>query len=197
MAVSGLFFLLYGVFRSFVTDDNFARNKNWEPIFDRIIELRENEGMKVTFMIQVDTLCHKIPNFVEKAARAGCKQVFIGLENINPVNLKVAKKRQNRITEYRKMLQAWRNVGIITYCGYILGFPDDTPESIERDIDNFAFCQSQLNSSLNEPKRSEVLHCRETRLGLKDAFKMKRRLVSDLGQIRQRELALMILPDKT
>ena len=32
------------------------------------------------------------------------------------------------------MLQAWRNVRVTTYCGYILGFPADTPESIERDI---------------------------------------------------------------
>ncbi|MCB1744299.1 MAG: radical SAM protein, partial [Gammaproteobacteria bacterium] len=70
-----------GVKRFFITDDNFARNKNWEPIFDRIIELKEQHGFKVSFLIQVDTLCHKIPNFVEKAARAGCKQVFIGLEN--------------------------------------------------------------------------------------------------------------------
>ena len=53
-------------------------------------------------MIQVDTLCHKIPNFVEKAKRAGVKRVFIGLENINPDNLLAAKKRQNKITEYRR-----------------------------------------------------------------------------------------------
>jgi len=123
-----------GVDRYFITDDNFARNKNWEAIFDRVIELREREGFNTNFIIQIDTLAHKIPNFVEKAARAGCKRVFIGLENINPDSLKSASKGQNRITEYRKMLQAWRNVGVITYAGYILGFPTDTPETIERDI---------------------------------------------------------------
>ena len=123
-----------GIHRYFITDDNFARNQNWEPIFDRVIEMREQEGFDTKFIIQVDTLCHKIPGFVEKAARAGCKRVFIGLENINPDSLKSASKGQNRITEYRKMLQAWRNAGVITYCGYILGFPTDTPESIERDI---------------------------------------------------------------
>ena len=32
------------------------------------------------------------------------------------------------------MLLAWKNAKIITYCGYILGFPNDTPERIERDI---------------------------------------------------------------
>jgi hypothetical protein len=32
------------------------------------------------------------------------------------------------------MLQAWHAVGALTYGGYILGFPGDTPESIARDI---------------------------------------------------------------
>ena len=79
-------------------------------------------------------MCHKIPNFVEKSVRAGCKKVFIGLENINPDSLKGASKGQNRITEYRKMLQAWKRAKVLTYAGYILGFPSDTPASIERDI---------------------------------------------------------------
>jgi radical SAM superfamily enzyme YgiQ (UPF0313 family) len=124
-----------GLHSFFITDDNFARNKNWEPILDRLIHLREVEGMKIGFIIQVDTLCHRIPNFIEKCARAGVRRVFIGLENINPESLVGAKKRQNKITEYRRMLLAWKAGGVITYAGYILGFPTDTPESIVRDIE--------------------------------------------------------------
>jgi hypothetical protein len=63
--------LAYGFHWFFVTDDNFARNKDWEPIFDRIITLRERDGLNIKMIIQVDTLCHKIPNFIEKAARRG------------------------------------------------------------------------------------------------------------------------------
>jgi hypothetical protein len=122
------------VFRFFITDDNFARNRNWESIFDRLIRMREEEGLGLQFIIQVDTLCHRIPNFVEKAARAGCKRVFIGLENINPDNLLQAKKKQNRVHEYRQMFQAWRAQRVITYAGYILGFPGDTPQRIADDI---------------------------------------------------------------
>ena len=91
--------------------------------------------MNIGFTIQVDTLCHKIPGFIEKATKAGVRRVFIGLENINPDNLIAAKKRQNKITEYREMLQMWRNHGAITYAGYILGFPADSKESILRDIE--------------------------------------------------------------
>ena len=123
-----------GIRRFFITDDNFARNKDWELIFDRLIEIRETRGVDLSLIIQVDTLCHKHPNFIDKAARAGVRRVFIGLENISPDNLAAAKKKQNKITEYRKMLLAWKSAGVITYCGYILGFPNDTPERIERDI---------------------------------------------------------------
>ena len=124
-----------GINRYFITDDNFARNKNWEAILDRLIHLREEEGFRFRFLMQIDTLCYRMPNFVEKAARAGCNRVFIGLENINPDSLMGAGKRQNKIWEYRVMLQAWKDVGIISYVGYILGFPGDTPETIRRDID--------------------------------------------------------------
>jgi hypothetical protein len=126
--------LAQGVFRFFITDDNFARNRNWEPIFDRLIQMREKEGLTLQFIIQVDTLCHRIPNFVEKAARAGCARVFIGLENINPDNLLAAKKKQNRVHEYRNLFLAWRERKVITYAGYIIGFPADTPERLARDI---------------------------------------------------------------
>lgn len=123
-----------GISKFFITDDNFARNRDWEAIFDRLIELRERDKIPLGLMIQVDTLCHKITNFIEKAKRAGVTRVFIGLENVNPENLAGAKKRQNKITEYRKMLLAWKAQGIITMAGYILGFPADTPESIRRDV---------------------------------------------------------------
>ena len=130
-----------GIHKFFITDDNFARNKEWEAIFDRLIELREKDGIPLGLMIQVDTLCHKIENFVEKAKRAGVTRVFIGLENINPDNLTAARKHQNKITEYRKMLLAWKAQGIITLAGYIIGFPSDTPETIRRDI---AIIQEEL-----------------------------------------------------
>jgi hypothetical protein len=124
-----------GVKAFFITDDNLARNRRWEEFFDRLIKLREEEGIKANLTIQVDTCCHKIPNFIDKAMRAGAMRVFIGLENINPDNLVAAKKNQNKITDYRHMIQEWRSRGAFLFAGYILGFPGDTRESILRDIE--------------------------------------------------------------
>jgi radical SAM superfamily enzyme YgiQ (UPF0313 family) len=126
--------LAQGVRNFFITDDNLARNENWEEIFDRLIKMREEEGKQFRIVAQVDTMAHRVRGFIEKAGRAGVNRVFIGLENINPDSLKGAKKGQNQITEYRTMLQAWHCAGALTYAGYILGFPGDTPASIERDI---------------------------------------------------------------
>jgi len=126
--------VVQGVYAFFITDDNFARNKDWEALLDRIIELREKEGWDLRFTIQVDTLCHKLPNFIEKCAKAGVRRCFIGLENINPDSLLGAKKRQNKITDYREMMLAWKQARIMTIGGYILGFPNDTQASIVRDI---------------------------------------------------------------
>lgn len=127
--------LAQGIKAFFITDDNFARNRDWEAFFDRLIHLRETEGLKANLTIQVDTLCHKIPNFIDKAARAGVMRAFVGLENINPDNLVAANKRQNKITEYRRLFQEWQARGVFTLAGYILGFPGDTRETILRDIE--------------------------------------------------------------
>jgi uncharacterized radical SAM superfamily protein len=127
--------LVNGVCRFFVTDDNFARNRNWEAYADRLIELHEREKIWVRMIIQVDTMAHRIPGFIDKMFRAGAHLVFIGLENINPDNLESVKKRQNRIEEYREMLLAWKRHAIVVVCGYIVGFPADTKASILRDVE--------------------------------------------------------------
>ena len=126
--------LAQGIKSFLITDDNFARNRNWEPILDRLIALREGEGLPIRFSIQVDTVSHKIRGFIEKCGRAGVNRIFLGLESINPDALKEARKGQNNITEYRAVAQAWHSVGAVINAGYILGFPGDKPETIARDI---------------------------------------------------------------
>jgi len=123
-----------GITFYFFTDDNFARNKNWEGIFDALIRLREEEKIPVAFMMQVDVLSWKIKNFVAKAQRAGCTNVFIGMESVDPGNLAAAGKKQNHVQEYSQLINAYRDAEICTHVGYIIGFPFDKTETIRRDI---------------------------------------------------------------
>lgn len=122
-----------GITYYFFTDDNFARNSNWRSVFEMLLRLR-SEGIKIDFMMQVDTQSYKIPDFVTLAAAAGCSQVFIGLESINPENLKATGKGQNRVQDYKNLIAAWHAARVATHVAYIIGFPYDTPESVEEDI---------------------------------------------------------------
>jgi hypothetical protein len=155
--------LAQGVSRFFITDDNFSRNLDWENVFDRLIAMREKEKLNIKFMIQVDTMCHRLPHFIEKAGRAGVRRVFIGLESINPESLMGARKKQNKVAEYRKMLLDWKKAGAIVFAGYILGFPEDTPESVLRDIETI---QRELPIDLLEP------HCLTALPGSEDHQKL-------------------------
>ncbi len=118
----------------FFTDDNFARNPMWNEIFDGLIALR-NRGIRVQFMMQTDTQAHRIPNFVEKAAEAGCYLAFIGMESVNPENLKAVGKRQNHTQEYVQMVETWHQHKILVHVGYIIGLPFDSRESVRNDIE--------------------------------------------------------------
>ncbi len=122
-----------GISYYFFTDDNFARKKLWRETFEEIVKLHE-EGIKVSFMMQVD-LAKKPKDFVPLAAKAGCTQVFIGMESVNPENLKAEGKAQNKVEEYQGIIQEWHDAGVVVHTGYIVGLPWDTTEGVKRDMD--------------------------------------------------------------
>ncbi len=122
----------HGIDFYFFTDDNFARKKLWRETFEALIRLRQ-EGLKVTFMMQVD-LARKPKDFVRLAAEAGCTQVFIGMESVNPENLKAEGKGQNKVEEYVDIIREWHEAKVVVHVGYIIGLPFDTKEQLPQDI---------------------------------------------------------------
>ena len=126
-------YLASGIKFYFFTDDNFARKKLWRETFEEIIKLRE-EGIEATFMMQVD-LARKPKDFVALAAKAGCTQVFIGMESVNPENLKAEGKKQNNVEEYREIIKEWHDAGVVVHTGYIIGLPWDSKEQVPQDIE--------------------------------------------------------------
>ena len=96
--------------------------------------MREADGLAIDFMMQVDVLAPRVPGFVEKAAKAGCVQVFIGMETVRDDNLEAGGKRQNKTADYREMIAAWHRVGVVCHVGYIIGFPNDTYQRVMEDV---------------------------------------------------------------
>jgi radical SAM superfamily enzyme YgiQ (UPF0313 family) len=125
-----------GVSHSFFTDDNTARNPKWRELFLQLACLREEEKIPFTFMMQSDLAARKMPggDFFELAARAGCNQVFFGVESVNRENLRSKDKFQNQVSEYKDLVAYCHSLGITCHAGYILGLPFDTPNSIKEDV---------------------------------------------------------------
>jgi len=123
-----------GIDQYFFTDDDFARNPHWREILLELIRLREEEGQPIRFLMQSDLLAHKQKDFISLARRAGCFQVFLGMESLDAGALAGAGKRQNRISEYADTVRAWQDAGIFVHAGYIVGFPHDTPDSVRHNV---------------------------------------------------------------
>lgn len=122
-----------GFYSYFFTDDNMSRSPIWKELFTGLIDLK-HKGKKIRFMMQIDTQAWKIPDFVRMASEAGCYLVFIGMESINPQNLILMKKTQNKTSEYAEMVETWHKADVLVHVGYIVGMPCDTPQSIIHDV---------------------------------------------------------------
>jgi len=125
-----------GISHCFFTDDNIARNPRWRELFTELIRVREEEKIPFTFMMQSDLAARKIPpgDFFVLAARAGCNQVFFGVESVNRQNLRSQEKYQNQVSEYKDLVAHCHSLGIACHAGYILGLPFDTPATLGQDI---------------------------------------------------------------
>ena len=118
----------------FFCGDNFARNPRWREIVDGLAELRR-QGCQISFMIQADLACGTIPDFLPKIAAAGCTEIFFGVESMNPKNLEAAAKFHNQVDGYKPLWDKCCGLGIVAHASYIVGFPHDTVESVECDVD--------------------------------------------------------------
>ncbi|MDD5371062.1 MAG: radical SAM protein [Anaerolineaceae bacterium] len=67
--------------------------------------------------------------FLELAARSGCKQLFLGLESISQASLDGAHKRFNKVEDYYRIIQRIHSYGIAVQAGIVFGFDCD-PSSI-------------------------------------------------------------------
>jgi radical SAM superfamily enzyme YgiQ (UPF0313 family) len=123
-----------GTCRFYFTDDNFARNPNATAILSALERMRTQERIPVEVMLQADAAAYRIPGFIEKLRKAGTFSVFIGLESLNPKNLKAAGKTQNQSEVFAPMIEAYRRAGIMTHVAYIIGFPHDTVQSVREEV---------------------------------------------------------------
>ena len=120
-----------GQFAVFFIDDNFAINlKRTKSLLRDIIAA----GAQVHWVAQISANLLRDQELVDLIAASGGKWVFIGMESIDPANLKDVNKGFNKPEEYAAVLQrlAQRNVYAIT--SFIFGMDNDTVGAAERTL---------------------------------------------------------------
>jgi radical SAM superfamily enzyme YgiQ (UPF0313 family) len=116
----------------FFIDDNFAINvKRTKSLLKDIIAA----GARVHWVAQISANLLRDEELVDLIAASGGKWVFIGMESIDPANLKDVNKGFNKPGEYAAVLErlAKRNVYAIT--SFIFGMDNDTTGVAERTLE--------------------------------------------------------------
>ncbi len=121
----------YGVDIILLTDEYPTPDaKRWEGFLDLLIE----KALPVQFLMETrieDIIRDR--DILWKYRKAGIIHIYVGIESTDDSNLEALKK--GITSEQAKLaLRLMKEAGIITETSMILGFPDDTPESIARTI---------------------------------------------------------------
>ncbi len=74
----------------------------------------------------------------------GCRWIFFGVESGDPDMLKKVKKNI-RVDQIRKTVAACNRIGIVAISSFIIGFPDETPQQLQRTIDLILEIQSGIS----------------------------------------------------
>src|SRR6202049_1994613 len=115
----------------FFIDDNFAINvKGTKSLLRDIIAA----GAQVNWVAQISANLLRDEELVDLIAAAGGKWVFIGMESIDPTNLKDVNKGFNKPGEYAAVLQRLADRNVFAITSFIFGMDNDTIGVAERTL---------------------------------------------------------------
>jgi len=120
-----------GVRTIMFTSDNFNKYPGATELLTEMVERR----LGLEFFVQCDTQIARQEQLVELLAKAGCYQMFVGVESFNRQTLLAAQKGQNRPEMYRDIVRLCREHGISSHFSNIIGFPQDTQQEIDEHLE--------------------------------------------------------------
>ncbi len=111
-------------------DNNMFVNKSFSyDLVEKLIPL------DIKWQAQTDVSIGKDKDFLKLLYRAGCKELFIGFESVNPENIKDINKsrwKSKRVAQYKAIVKNIQVNGIRIFGAFILGFDKDTREDFDR-----------------------------------------------------------------
>jgi len=111
-------------------DDNIAGDRVYAKAL-----FREITPFRKWWSSQASIHAARDDEFLELAAKSGCKQLFLGLESISQQSMTEVNKGFNRVDEYYRLIERVHSYGIAVQVGMVFGFDSDTPEIFAETID--------------------------------------------------------------
>ncbi len=136
----------YGSFQGKIIifwDDNIAADKEYaKELFRAIAPYRKWWSSQATVQAARDD------EFLDAAARSGCKQLFLGLESVSQLSMNEVRKGFNRVEDYARIVNRVHAHGIAVQAGIVFGFDNDTP-AIFKDTLDFVEEMGVQNATFN------------------------------------------------
>ena len=124
-------------------DDNLVVNRRYT--LDLLTELR---GFQVRYFLQADISLAEDDELLRSLKDSGCSMVFIGFETVTDQSLRAIDEhgfKHRYLNRYSSLIQKIQSMGIGVYGAFMIGFDEDTPESIKR-LSDF-ICSNHLYAS--------------------------------------------------
>ena len=116
----------------FFVDDNFAINpRRTKALLREIIA----HNAQVPWVAQISMNLLRDEELVSLIARSGGRWIFMGLESIDPENLKSVSKGFNKPAEYGAVLERLSRHNLYAITSFIFGLDGDRPGAAERTLD--------------------------------------------------------------
>jgi len=124
-------------------DDNIAADTNYaKALFRALAPCRKWWSSQATIHAAEDD------EFLELAARSGCKQLFIGLESVSQASLREVSKEFNRVDQYAQAIKRIHSHGIAVQAGIVFGLDHDSEAVFEETLEFLETCGVQ-NATFN------------------------------------------------
>ncbi len=114
----------------FFADDNLFADEDYAmELFDRIAPLKRS------WLIQAPTNICRNETMLAKMASAGCFDVQMGFQTVNPESLEWASIKQNRIGEYKEIVARLHKHKILATAFFMFGFDTDDKDIFKRTVE--------------------------------------------------------------
>lgn len=111
--------------------DNFNKFPQVRELLHAMIDAR----LGLPFLCQCDAQIARQPDLVDLLGRAGCCEMFVGVESFNRKTLKSAGKNHNDPRRYSDIIRLCTDAGIRPHFSNIIGFPDDDEAEVRNHLE--------------------------------------------------------------